>query len=405
MFFFMYLAVHMEDQFADSRARLAPGYRRVHATIAAAVALVFAVLLPAMFTWLLDRHSIGFVAIAVLLFGATLWMMSSRDSWLSPLIAVALISLVIEPVRGCLHQLVSGQFEPQAVGILVLGVLIALLAGMRLVRLDEDTPEYRRRIAWDWAERNQTSRLTWPTEGRILPGLWDWLAARQVARLVRHARRASESPWSRVCRWQVGMPTGWTVLAWALGAVLYMHCLTWWIMPRQPANGGMSIGMVSFFFTIIPAVGVLGSLQRRTHVLGHELVMPVVRRTYVKELGAAAALSGFQVWAGMCTALGLWWLLTAGQPRQLGMLANILLISGACQICMFGAFACLASFRSKALAILAILLVVPQILLIAQIVTDTDAQYKTLLAAGITATLGLLFIWIAYRRWLKVDFD
>ena len=44
-----FLAVHVKGQFADSRAHLTPGFRRVHGTVAAAAALIFAVILPETF--------------------------------------------------------------------------------------------------------------------------------------------------------------------------------------------------------------------------------------------------------------------------------------------------------------------------------------------------------------------
>ena len=70
MFLFGMFAIHVKNQFANSRARLTPGFRRVHATVAAAAALLLAVLLPTMLIWLADLRSVGLVALMVFLFGA-----------------------------------------------------------------------------------------------------------------------------------------------------------------------------------------------------------------------------------------------------------------------------------------------------------------------------------------------
>ncbi len=101
---FLGLAVHAKDQFADSRAHLLPGFRRVHATIAAAAAVVFAVFLPAVFSWLLGWHSIGFVAIAVLLLGAVFWLVllfASLPGWLGFLMVAGILFLSTHWGQGC----------------------------------------------------------------------------------------------------------------------------------------------------------------------------------------------------------------------------------------------------------------------------------------------------------------
>lgn len=68
MFLFWMFAIHAKNQFADSRAHLMPGFRRVHATVAAAVALLLTFVLPVVLIWLADLHSVGLVALMVFLF-------------------------------------------------------------------------------------------------------------------------------------------------------------------------------------------------------------------------------------------------------------------------------------------------------------------------------------------------
>ena len=67
------LIFHVRNQFADSRARLTPNFRRVHATVAAAIAVLLFVVLPTMLTWLADLHSVGLVALMVFVLGAILY--------------------------------------------------------------------------------------------------------------------------------------------------------------------------------------------------------------------------------------------------------------------------------------------------------------------------------------------
>ena len=142
MFLFGMFAIHVKDQFANSRARLTPGFRRVHATVAAAAALLLAVLLPTMLIWLADLRSVGLVALMVFLFGATFCWVALQWGLLSWLIVLGFFSTFTEPIRILLWWLISGKFEAQAAAILALGAAIALLGGIRLVGLNEDMPAY-----------------------------------------------------------------------------------------------------------------------------------------------------------------------------------------------------------------------------------------------------------------------
>ena len=119
-FLFLFLVVHAKDQFADSRARLTPGFRRAHATIAAAAAAVCGILLPAVVAWLLGWHSIGFVAIAVVLLATILWMLLTMSGWVCLPALAAWCWLPTEAGRECVQQLVSGRYEPQAAALLAL---------------------------------------------------------------------------------------------------------------------------------------------------------------------------------------------------------------------------------------------------------------------------------------------
>ena len=215
---FALLALHMKGQFVNSRARLIPGYRRVHAAIAAVAALLAAVVLPAAISWFMGWHSLGFVAVAVLLFGTVLWLTAknARWAWLALMAGWAAFCST-QSGQAYFQGLIYGQIEPQALAILGLGTLITLLAGTRLLRLNEEVPGYHFRLGWEGHGGQRTGQTRFD-EGRILPGLVDWFAEREMARLTRHARRATASRWSRICRWQAGMTADW----WSLGVAILL---------------------------------------------------------------------------------------------------------------------------------------------------------------------------------------
>ena len=115
-FVYMCLVVHAKDQFADSRARLTPGFRRAHALAGGTAAVLWGVVLPAVVAWLLHWHSIGFVAVTALLLPTILWMLLSMSGWLAVVLLLGWLSLCVEPGRECVQQLVTGKFRTRGRG-------------------------------------------------------------------------------------------------------------------------------------------------------------------------------------------------------------------------------------------------------------------------------------------------
>jgi hypothetical protein len=172
--------------------------------------------------------------------------------------------------------------------------------------------------------------------------------------------------------------------------------------------------MTSLALTIMPAMATaVGVLQWRTFKVGRELLLPVQRKSYLRQLGAAAALSHIQLWGGMSLAVALWWLLTGPRPLPLPVLAGVLAFSAAFQVGVFGVLVWTARYRSKARAVFALM----AFFIAGQVAATAAAQrrwstsppgqllHEVLWIAGITAVLGALITLDAYRRWLAADFD
>jgi hypothetical protein len=407
-FLYLFLVVHAKDQCADPRARLMPGFRRVHAAIAAAAAAVCGVLLPAAIAWLLEWHSIGFVALAVALLATILWMLLTMSGWvILPGLAVW-CWLPTEVGRECVQQLVTGKFEPQAAALLAIGLALTVIGGIRLFRLNEDMRAYRW-IKWElWRGRVEAIGPQF-TDDPITKVVKDWIVERHVARLTRHARQASDSRWSRVCRWQVGMVTGWTLWLSILGAAFFIHLAYWWLPPK-PTRGAAygAIVVISYILALMPSTAIVGAAVRRSGMFGYEVLRPVDRKAYVRQLGAATALNQFQLWLGGSVVSVGWWLLLGPQPFPAVTLAGVLLASAAFQVMAFAIVAWTALHRWRWLGVVAVMGLFPigQIVLMRFLASPLGQLPVELmwLAAAITA-LGLLLTYAAYRRWLLADVD
>ncbi len=402
MFLSAGFSTHLIQQFADSRARLTPGFGRVHATIAAVTALAIGVLPPAIFAWIAGYRSVGLVALAILLLGTTFWQNLSQAFWLNVLLSVAWFAIIMSAIeKGAVQQLVSGQSELQAVGLLALGVVILLLGAVRLLRLDEDTPAYRRLVQWLRKAASETTAPASTGESGLPAGLSDWLAERRMASLTRHARRASASRWSQICRWQVGTIPWRQVGSCIIGAVaLYAT------RPDTKAD----VGFLRAVLVLVPAFVALATLSRRIHTMGHELCMPLSRKTYLRQLGAAAALLHFQLWLIISAAVVLCWILAAAGRPAYADIAWALLFAGLLQVWFFGWGAWWTasySFGSAVVAVIAVIIM--QIVFLVPFVWvgpgAAGLRSLQLPLAALFAILGVLLTCAAYRCWLAADLD
>jgi hypothetical protein len=403
-FLFGILVLHVREQFANSRAQLTPDFCRVHAAIASVAALLCAVLLPAAFASLIGWHPIGFAAVTLLLFGAVLWVLLSPSTW--PSLFIGWLLLQTELGKGCAQQLVSGHFEYQAVGILAAGIVIVLLGGRRLIRLNEDMPWYRCPV-WNCASR-QVERIG-PEVARdsLLQRLILRAEDKRMASLIRHARRAPTSRWSRVCRWQVDMLTNWVAIGFVL-AITVGVSMTSWIINKPTthliATQGMSLAV---FGSLMPGGMAWGALWRRRKLLLHESLICVDRASYLKQVGMAAALGQLRTWLCMAAVSVLWWCWVVQQPLSVTV-AYVLAFSALSQAAFFGLNVWLLQFRSRIpvfLGWMAYVFAVAVATAGIELRPATSQWPVVLVGAAISAVLGLMLTWHAYRRWLATDFD
>jgi hypothetical protein len=141
---------------------------------------------------------------------------------------------------------------------------------------------------------------------------------------------------------------------------------------------------------------------------GQELLLPVQRKSYIRQLGMAAALGHLQLWAGQCVLLVLWWLLAGPRPFPLALLAGVLAFSAAFLLGAFGSVAWVARYRSGILAGSAatvLVMAAAPLTIWWSLSPPGQLRYEVLWIAGILAVLGLLITYDAYRRWLAADFD
>jgi hypothetical protein len=400
------LTAHVAEQFASARARLTPHFRRVHATVAAAAAIAFAIILPSLLAWRSGLTPWGLLALTTALFSVILWCALRTSNWVNQLLTTAcfvafVAAMTSDPVSRCLNQLLSGERETEAVVLFAVSAALCVLGGLRIIRTNEETPEYHR---WQrLARKSQTTGQQYEDAPQLPFKLTDRLAERRAARLTGHARRASASRWSRIWRWQTERAVGPSAWLWGVAAVLLLQFMEYYEHQAAPSPN------ILFFFllTFLPAFIPVAKWDQGKRYAAWELSLPIDRRAYFKQLGAAAAISQFHLWLVMGVTAALCLLINVRGQGALGVVAGDLTISALCQVWLFGGMVWLAKcedwFVGVAVAVPVVL--VPVILLSAGHYASREDWNLVLPAAIIFAGLGLLVAWSAYRGWLAADFD
>jgi hypothetical protein len=419
------LAMHMVEQFANWRAHLLPNFRRVHAIVAAVTTFVVIIALSAMLALLAGCSVVATIAILVFCFGANLLfceicLARSKGGPLSVIHAIGFVLLAVSwvlvlPRRRELVEFMSGQLELHAIILSCMGLMMVVLGAVQLFRLHDDVPEARFSLRWVDRVFNPSAGWRRPYEWMVKGRLVFRPPDGEVERLTEHARRASTSRWSAVCRWRVGMPNSLTSWLFGVGVALAVQFVGW-IAFRGRLEPSTFFWLAFVVWLIAcPSFMLLSRLARRNYLLGYGIMLPVERRAYLKQVGMAVALSWLRKWGGMYVAFMLWWITAAPEPLRLGLAVNILACSAGAQVGLFGIVLCVASSAQRE-STQRLPLLLPLVggaiggvlglpIGLVCVALSLGKFLVPLAGAALFAMFGLLLTWFAYRHWLGADFD
>lgn len=404
---FSYWTTHLKEQFANSRASLTPSFRRVHGVVATMVAIFIAIFLPGVMAPLIGWKPFGFLSITTLLFGTILWFILRPEPTSSLVLMAGWISILLPPIQKSLEQVACGQKPVQAFLFIAVGAILSITGVIRFILLNEEMPEYHLNLQIPKNGRVTMSDLQWQKMEKWHSRGWrNWYANRPIVKLIYHARHASDSYWSRMHRWNYSKIT----VGLAFFIAIVVNLAVTFIAPGDiPPNSGFPVAMQVLMATIIPISFVLGLMNVKNRFLTFDLMMPVRRDAYLKQLGCSFAIIQFMIWGVMIAVSVLWMFSTAGKPVS-GLLIYATAYSVMIQIWLFGLAIWTLSFRSFIMAYV----IINMAIIFTGLATPLLAfdvqmliQWRPLimLFGVLLAGIGLLLTWRGYRRWLVADFD
>jgi hypothetical protein len=309
-------------------------------------------------------------------------------------------------VFNAIEKIFSGKEPIQALIIMSIGVIISITGIIRLFLLNEEKPEYHLNFKRPIDGRTKLSDLQWQKFKKSYSrGLRGWFTNRTLAIMIYHARHATDSYWSGIQRWNF---TGFSV-CWALLLATLFNLLFTLISFFNGTDPTPVSATRVFMATFMPVFLINKQFQVKSRFMAQDLMMPVIRDAYLKQLVMSFATSQFILWGVFLTVSVLW---IFSDPTELTPELLIFLISYSLmiQIWLFGLAIWVLSFRSDNITILIMLIAAMLSAMPINIMTfeaQRMIQWRSLimpLGCLLEAT-GLLLTWWGYRRWRIADFD
>ena len=376
IFLFSYWGIHVKEQFAAPRASLTPDFRKVHGVVAIIVVVAFIILLPGVTALLIERQPIGLISITMFLSGIILWALLRLGNSFIPLIMVGWIFTIFEPIRNVIEKIISGDEPVQTLIIISIGAILSITGLIRLFLLNEENPEYH---------------LNFKSPIYDVRGWRRWFVNRSGVRMIYHARHAADSYWSRMLRWNFFNRYVLGVLFLTISFKI-LFTLMGFFNDTINFNGA----------TMIPIFFVYMEFKKKSRFMAQDLMMPVRRDSYLKELGSSIAFSQFTAWA-LAVAVSIAWVFIAAVKSNPEFYIYSITYSVMIQIWLFGLAVWIFSSRITPL-ILLFATVIPVQFMSALEVQMPIPRWPLILGV-ILACLGLLLTWRGYRRWLVADFE
>lgn len=171
-------------------------------------------------------------------------------------------------------------------------------------------------------------------------------------------------------------------------------------------DGSFLPGIRIFVATLLPIVLVNRQFNEKSRFMALDLMMPVRRDAYLKQVGMSFATSHFIQWGVYMTVTVLLMFTSVARPTPEFLIISIS-YSLMIQIGLFGLVIWIRSFRSTLMNFL--VLIAALILVMLTFMSAFKPQMMIprwpLILGALLACLGLLLTWWGYRRWMVADFD
>lgn len=390
------VGIHVKEQFANPRSALLPGFRSPHLFVAAIISSIGLLSATTVICRFAGSSFLGTAAILVTIYTVVLWA-AFRPSPLGAVAVVFLLALILSSPYWY-PFLIEGKADNSDVLILAsCGVLLVIL-GVRLILLDEDMPEYRMLVPSGLSVARAERRFWYSWQGHWQLEWRPWLFARGIP-------AAHGGCWGRVLLWRVGLSP------FNMATMMPLLFLPAWLVPAmliglEPAVNSLLWMPALFSGTFLGCLTAMMWIQRWPR-LGYELLYPTNRRDFCRQIGLAFGLEVFEGW--VWTVLSVGCIVAAVRPVLLRGpdIAVFLALNAIIPLAQWATATLLTSYSQSRMLMLVVGLFVslpPAFVWLAYLVSPTPYTVETYLTIALgVVLLSIGMLYLAYRRWLRLD--
>lgn len=409
-YYSLLLWLHFREQVLNERRLLWPHGARPHVVVFSILATLILLLPqailfhdPAQIGRMMDYYGwpkglwnlwqsvaviLAFTSLSMAVVG--LWVLTGSRLLLALGIFFATIHVTDHKFLGSLFW----KFPTVAQGVLLVSLITIVLTVRRMIRLTEDDAAYHGR---PWMTlRTLRPRMTGEGNRAWTETIVPKIVARQASG-ESTGNDARESALAGARRWLSAYPD--SLLTIFFLAALLVGANRMLLREHLPPA-------VAFLWSILLPVGIIhGAWLQRWRHLEVELLRPIDRPSYIKQLGVAMAINVLQVWVIFATAILIDALIPSRQPIAWTPLIISLGASLALQTLGFGVVIWMMRYRSLILVTGSI---VAQVAIAGAILSFINAREKpypfsALAAALALGAIGVFIVRDAYRRWLVME--
>ncbi|HMD54115.1 MAG TPA: hypothetical protein VKJ65_06185 [Phycisphaerae bacterium] len=396
------------EQFIYARNHLMPGFASVNLLIGIVTWIILIVLAPLALILIIHLHSVGLISLSLSICALMIWLILYPDRWSSWIVCVfaPVVLLCCEPVFGLLQKIASGHAETAAMVMIPAAVFAICLAVY--TALNSESKDNQITLSRGWfrnpAFRPVFSRSSQPTAAVVYTHEALHLPESKASSLWRRARRWTTGPYPDY----VLFLTYFLIICFYTVWILFL--LKGWAAFRKNGLPGLgvkdAIWAYLFIAGAIMPIFIITRFAERASLIPADLMRPVARKDYFRELIAAGALYLFRAWLIPTILIGLTIVLLHPKitTQDLILGAFVLVLSFAIQVLFLGL--CLFAFTFHYAAYLFWTFACGPLIVI---FACSDLQdhapsplYMTALAL-IPLLLGPVFIYSAYRRMIEKE--
>jgi hypothetical protein len=399
----MFLWNHFRDLAVNPARRLSPGSVAPNLSTFAALSSILIILWPAMLSPTLTQ-ALAIIALATAWFAVFGFLTLTMSMILSVLSMIPYLWFSFGPLSGNMRAFLGGNEPGLATGIIAVSVVVIAIEAICMIRMTEDNPRFSSRWQLDtwslkprmtgevnrvWSETRKSQPLGWPSLGTsvFIP--------------------TKSTVWQRARRWRTltsGLLKG-PVLV--MGMLVVSFLLPWRGNPIHPSQWlSPSLFFAAALLNVVPLVSVSQMWLNQWRFLETELLRPMDRGGFLRDLGLAVAIDMVRCWAVSAAALCVLLIVMFGTSIDRTGLVFGTLASGFLLVVEYGAVICLMSCRSPTFNIfgcLGMMIFVIPIIMCSFAPNLGPYRAIALAVALVLAVLGIFVIQSAHRTWMETE--